>query len=439
MIVKSVETENGKATLTVEIEKDQFEPALNRAYLKNRARIQVPGFRKGKAPRKVIEGMYGASVFYEDAIDELFPDLYEKIIKDHELKPVGGPSLTKMDRTADGGAALTIETELYPEVKLGQYLELEVPKAEASVKEEEVEAELARLAERNARIVTVERPADLGDSLILDFKGTVDGKPFEGGSAENYTLKLGSGQFIPGFEDALVGISAGEERDVNVTFPDNYDPKLAGKAAVFHCTVHAVKETVQPEMDDEFAKDVSEFDTLAEFRDSIRERLLKEHEEELGHAFENAAINIAAANMTCDIPNAMIEEQLDQQIQNLAMQLQSSGMSIQDYVKYAAGGMENFRKNMRPVAEATVRSNILLSEIIEAEKIEASDEEVEEQYQKLAEQYKMDLDKIKESVPAEAVQNDVKVRKAIRRIADTAKPMAALPVEQKPDGGEKEE
>ncbi len=431
MIVKSVEKENGKATLTVEIEKDQFEPALNRAYLKNRGRIQVPGFRKGKAPRKVIEGMYGASVFYEDAIDELFPDVYEKAVTDNELKPVGRPSLTEMERTGDGGVSLTIEIELYPEVKLGQYLELEVPKAEAKVKDEEVEAELARLAERNARIVTVDRPADVGDSLLFDFEGFVDGKSFEGGKAENYTLKLGSGQFIPGFEEALAGVSAGEERDVNVTFPENYDPKLAGKDAVFHCKVHEVKETVQPELDDEFAKDVSEFDTLAEFRDSIRERLLKDHEEELGHAFENAAINIAAANMTCDIPNAMIEEQLDRQIQELTFQLQSSGMSIQDYVKYAAGGMENFRKNMRPVAEATVRSNILLSQIIEEEKIEASDEEVEAHYQKLSEQYKMELDKIKESVPADAVRNDVQVRKAIRRIADSAKPVAALPVEDK--------
>ncbi|MCI8843672.1 MAG: trigger factor [Oscillospiraceae bacterium] len=431
MIVKSVEKENGKATLAVEIEKDQFEPALNRAYLKNRGRIQVPGFRKGKAPRKVIEGMYGASVFYEDAIDELFPDVYEKAVTDNELKPVGRPSLTEMERTGDGGVSLTIEIELYPEVKLGQYLELEVPKAEAKVKDEEVEAELARLAERNARIVTVDRPADVGDSLLFDFEGFVDGKSFEGGKAENYTLKLGSGQFIPGFEEALAGVSAGEERDVNVTFPENYDPKLAGKDAVFHCKVHEVKETVQPELDDEFAKDVSEFDTLAEFRDSIRERLLKDHEEELGHAFENAAINIAAANMTCDIPNAMIEEQLDRQIQELTFQLQSSGMSIQDYVKYAAGGMENFRKNMRPVAEATVRSNILLSQIIEEEKIEASDEEVEAHYQKLSEQYKMELDKIKESVPADAVRNDVQVRKAIRRIADSAKPVAALPVEDK--------
>ncbi len=417
MIVKSVEKENGKATLAVEIEKDQFEPALNRAYLKNRGRIQVPGFRKGKAPRKVI--------------DELFPDVYEKAVTDNELKPVGRPSLTEMERTGDGGVSLTIEIELYPEVKLGQYLELEVPKAEAKVKDEEVEAELARLAERNARIVTVDRPADVGDSLLFDFEGFVDGKSFEGGKAENYTLKLGSGQFIPGFEEALAGVSAGEERDVNVTFPENYDPKLAGKDAVFHCKVHEVKETVQPELDDEFAKDVSEFDTLAEFRDSIRERLLKDHEEELGHAFENAAINIAAANMTCDIPNAMIEEQLDRQIQELTFQLQSSGMSIQDYVKYAAGGMENFRKNMRPVAEATVRSNILLSQIIEEEKIEASDEEVEAHYQKLSEQYKMELDKIKESVPADAVRNDVQVRKAIRRIADSAKPVAALPVEDK--------
>lgn len=429
MIVKSVEKENGKATLAIEIEKDQFEPALQQAYLKNRGRIQVPGFRKGKAPRKVIEGMYGASVFYEDAIDALFPEAYEKAIMDNELKTIGRPALTAMERTEEGGIALTVETELYPEVKLGQYLELEVPKAEAKVKDEEVEAELARLAERNARIVSVDRPADMGDTLLFDFEGFVDGKTFEGGTAENYTLKLGSGQFIPGFEDALAGVSAGEERDVNVTFPENYDPKLAGKDAVFHCKVHEVKETVQPELDDEFAKDVSEFDTLAEFRASIHDRLLKEHEEELGHAFENAAINIAAANMTCEIPDTMIEEQVDRQINDLAIQLQNSGMNIDDYVKFAAGGMDGFRKNMRPVAEATVRSNILLSQIIDEEKIEASDEEVEEHYKKLSEQYRMDLERIKEAIPDNAVRNDVQIRKAIRRIADTAKPVAALPSE----------
>ena len=438
MIVKSVEKENGMAKLAIEIEKDQFEPALQRAYLKNRGKIQVPGFRKGKAPRKVIEGMYGASVFYEDALDDVFPEAYNKAIADSEIRAVGAPSLTSLERTENGGLALDIEVTLYPEVTLGQYLELEVPKAEAKVKDEEVEAELARLAERNARIVSVERPADMGDTLLFDFEGFVDGKTFEGGKAENYSLKLGSGQFIPGFEQGLVGVSAGEERDVNVTFPENYDPKLAGKDAVFHCKIHEVKETALPELDDEFAKDVSEFDTLDEFRASVRENLLKAHEEELGHAFENAAINIAAANMTVQIPDAMIEEQLDNQIRDLGYQLQNSGMKIEDYVNFAAGGMEPFRKNMRPVAEATVRSNILLTKIIEEEKIEASDEEVEEHYKKLSEQYRMDIDKIKEAIPVEAARSDVQIRKAIRRIADTAKPVAALPVET-PEGEKGEE
>lgn len=431
MIVKSVEKKDGMATLTIEIEKDQFESALDRACRKSRGNIMVPGFRKGKAPRKVIEGMYGASVFYEDAIQDLFPELYDQMVKDNDLKPVGRPALAAMERTETGGMQLTVEMEQYPEVKLGQYLELEVPKAEAQVKDEEVEAELARLAERNARIMSVDRPADVGDTVLIDFEGFVNGKSFEGGKAENYSLKLGSGQFIPGFEEGLAGVSAGDERDVNVTFPEKYDPKLAGKDAVFHCKVHEVKETVQPELDDEFAKDVSEFDTLDEFRASIRERLLKDHEEELGHAFENAAINIAAANMTCNIPDGMIEDQLDRQVEELGMQLQSSGMSVNDYVKFAAGGMENFRKNIRPVAEATVRSNILLTKIIEEEKIEASDEEVEAHYNDLAEKYKMDLEKIKDSIPMEVARSDIQVRKAIRRIADTAKPVAALPVEDR--------
>ena len=277
MNVKSVEKENGKAKVVVEIDKAEFEQALNKAYAKCRKDIMLPGFRKGKAPRKMVESMYGATVFYEDAVNEIFPDIYTKAIVEQELKAVGSPSVSNMDTPDEGGVVLTIETELYPEVTLGQYKGLEVPKREVKVEESEVDAEVGRMAERNARIETVDRAAANGDTVVIDFEGFVDDQPFQGGKAEDYSLTLGSGSFIPGFEDALVGAVAGEERDVNVTFPEDYSAKeLAGKPAVFKCKVHEVKESIKPELDDEFAKDVSEFDTLDALKDDIQDPAAQE-------------------------------------------------------------------------------------------------------------------------------------------------------------------
>ena len=294
MNVKSVEKENGKAKVVVEIDKAEFEQALNKAYAKCRKDIMLPGFRKGKAPRKMVESMYGATVFYEDAVNEIFPDIYTKAIVEQELKAVGSPSVSNMDTPDEGGVVLTIETELYPEVTLGQYKGLEVPKREVKVEESEVDAEVGRMAERNARIETVDRAAANGDTVVIDFEGFVDDKPFQGGKAEDYSLTLGSGSFIPGFEDALVGAVAGEERDVNVTFPEDYSAKeLAGKPAVFKCKVHEVKESIKPELDDEFAKDVSEFDTLDALKDDIRTRFTKSREEQNERAFESAAVQMA--------------------------------------------------------------------------------------------------------------------------------------------------
>ena len=286
MNVKSVEKENGKAKVVVEIDKAEFEQALNKAYAKCRKDIMLPGFRKGKAPRKMVESMYGATVFYEDAVNEIFPDIYTKAIVEQELKAVGSPSVSNMDTPDEGGVVLTIETELYPEVTLGQYKGLEVPKHEVKVEESEVDAEVNRMAERNARIETVDRAAANGDTVVIDFEGFVDDQPFQGGKAEDYSLTLGSGSFIPGFEDALVGAVAGEERDVNVTFPEDYSAKeLAGKPAVFKCKVHEVKESIKPELDDEFAKDVSEFYTLDELKDYIRTRFKKSRTEKNERAF----------------------------------------------------------------------------------------------------------------------------------------------------------
>ena len=430
MNVKSVEKENGKAKVVVEIDKAEFEQALNKAYAKCRKDIMLPGFRKGKAPRKMVESMYGATVFYEDAVNEIFPDIYTKAIVEQELKAVGSPSVSNMDTPDEGGVVLTIETELYPEVTLGQYKGLEVPKREVKVEESEVDAEVGRMAERNARIETVDRAAANGDTVVIDFEGFVDDQPFQGGKAEDYSLTLGSGSFIPGFEDALVGAVAGEERDVNVTFPEDYSAKeLAGKPAVFKCKVHEVKESIKPELDDEFAKDVSEFDTLDALKDDIRTRFTKSRTEQNDRAFESAAVQMAAANMTCNIPACMIDEQVDHQIEQFAYQLQSQGMKMEDYVKMVGGDLSSLRASMRPMAEQTVRSDILLSEIAHAENLEVTDEEVEEELKKLAEQYQMELDKVKAAVDTAAVKSDLMGRKAAKLITDSA--VAVAPAEEK--------
>ncbi len=437
MNVKSVEKENGKAKVVVEIDKPEFEQALNKAYAKCRKDIMLPGFRKGKAPRKMVESMYGATVFYEDAVNEIFPEIYTTAIVDQQLKAVGSPSVSNMDTPDEGGVVLTIETELYPEVTLGQYKGIEVPKREVKVEESEVDAELSRMAERNARIETVDRAAQMGDTVVIDFEGFEGGKPFQGGKAEDYSLTLGSGSFIPGFEEALVGAVAGEERDVNVTFPENYAKELAGKPAVFKCKVHEVKESIKPELDDEFAKDVSEFDTLDALKNDIRERFTKSREEQNERAFESAAVQLAAANMTCNVPACMIDEQVDHQIEQFAYHLQSQGMKMEDYTKMIGGDLSSLRQSMRPMAEQTVRSDILLSEIARAENLEVTDEEVEEELKKLAEQYQMELDKVKAAVDTAAVKSDLMGKKAAKIITDNA--VAVAPTEEKKDDAETSE
>ena len=397
----------------------------------------LPGFRKGKAPRKMVESMYGATVFYEDAVNEIFPEIYTTAIVDQQLKAVGSPSVSNMDTPDEGGVVLTIETELYPEVTLGQYKGIEVPKREVKVEESEVDAELSRMAERNARIETVDRAAQMGDTVVIDFEGFEGGKPFQGGKAEDYSLTLGSGSFIPGFEEALVGAVAGEERDVNVTFPENYAKELAGKPAVFKCKVHEVKESIKPELDDEFAKDVSEFDTLDALKNDIRERFTKSREEQNERAFESSAVQLAAANMTCNVPACMIDEQVDHQIEQFAYQLQSQGMKMEDYTKMIGGDLSSLRQSMRPMAEQTVRSDILLSEIARAENLEVTDEEVEEELKKLAEQYQMELDKVKAAVDTAAVKSDLMGKKAAKIITDNA--VAVAPTEEKKDDAETSE
>ena len=420
MNVKSTEQANNTAKIVVEIEKQEFEVALTKAYNKIKKDIAVPGFRKGKAPRKVVESMYGAQVFYEEAVNEIFPEVYTKAVVEQQIKAVGAPSISDMEVTEEGNVVLTVETALYPEVTLGQYKGIEVPKAAVNVTDEDVNAEINRMAERNSSIQTVERPVQNGDTVVLDFEGFDNGIAFEGGKGENYSLKIGSGQFVPGFEEALIGLSAGDEKDIDVTFPENYTPELAGKPVVFKCKIHEVKETIMPELDDEFAKDVSEFDTMEALRADIREKQMKTRQDNADRQFENAAVEMAAQNMTAEIPACMVDEQVDKHLEQFAYQLQMSGMTMDDYAKMMGGDMASLRSSMRPMAETTVRSNVLLAAIVEAEGIEVSEEEVEEELKKIAEQYQMELDQVKAAVSVETVKSDLSAQKAVKVIVENA-------------------
>jgi len=421
MNVKSVEKEATRASVTVELTREELEPALNRAYLKYRKDIMIPGFRKGHAPRMVIEAAYGKHVFFEDAVEDMFPDIYKDAVLTQDIRPVGRPSVSKMDIADDGAVTLTIVTDLYPVAELGEYKNLEIEKAEVEVKESEVEAELDRMAQNVARITTVDRPAQEGDTAVIDFEGFENGKAFAGGKGENYELKLGSHTFIPGFEEQVAGMSAGEEKDIDVTFPADYHAEeLAGKPVVFKVKVHEVKETIVPEKDDEFVKDVSEFDTVAELRADIEKRIRDEKQAGIDRAFENAAVEKAAANMTVEIPDSMIDEELDQEMERMDYELRSQGASLQAYAQMMGGDMNAIRNSLRPSAQAAVRTNVLLDAVAAAENIEVSEEECEEEYKKLAESYKMELDDVKKALNADGLKSDLKLRKAARLIADSA-------------------
>ena len=434
MNVKSVEKEAIRAKVTVEITRAELEPALNKVYLKVRKDITMPGFRKGKAPRMVIEAAYGKHVFYEDAIEELFPEIYKNCVLTQDIKPVGRPSVSAMNIGDDDAVTMTIDTDLYPEVTLGQYKGLEVEKADASVAQSEVDAEIDRMAQNVARISTVERPAQEGDTAVIDFEGFKDGVAFDGGKGESYELKLGSHSFIPGFEEQVVGMTAGEEKDINVTFPENYHAsELAGAPVVFKVKVHEVKETVLPEKDDEFVKDVSEFDTMAELRADIESRILSEKQAGIDRAFENAAVAKAVENMTVEIPDSMVDEELEREMERMDYELRAQGASLEAYANMMGGNMDSIKNSLRPGALNTVKTNAMLDAVVEAEKIEVSDEECEEEYKRLAESYQMDVEKVKEILDLKGMQGDLQVRKAAKLIAESAVAVAPAAKEESKD------
>ena len=421
MNVKSIERKGNEATIVVEIDKELMESGVNKAYLKARKQIMIPGFRKGKAPRKMIEAMYGAHVFYEDGLEEIFPEVYDfAVAKQEGLKAIGRPSLTDMQIGEDGSVTLTLTTEVYPEVTLGQYKGLEVEKAEANVTDTQVQAELDRMAQNVASTETVERAAEMGDTANIDFEGFDNGVPFEGGKGENFDLKLGSGQFVPGFEEQVVGMTAGEEKDINITFPEDYHENLAGKPVVFHVKLNKVTVTNVPALDDEFAKDVSEFDPLEELKADIRAKALEQAEKRIASDFENAAVEKAAENTTVDMPKALVEQELDTQMERFAYQLQMSGYSMEQYAKMMGGDVSTMRNAFRPAAEKQAKISVTLEKIVEVEGITVTDEEIEEEFKALAEQYQLEVDKVKEMVPMGELTGSLTTRKAVKLIAESA-------------------
>ena len=420
MNVKSIEKKGNEATVVVEIDKELMESGVNKAYMKARKNIQIPGFRKGKAPRKMIEAMYGAHVFYEDGLEEIFPDVYDFAIAKQEFKAIGRPNLTDMQIGDDGVVTLTLTTEVYPEVTLGQYKGLEVEKAEVTVSDAQVQAELDRMAQNVASTENVERAAEMGDTANIDFEGFDNGVPFEGGKGTDFDLKLGSGQFVPGFEEQVVGMNVGEEKDINITFPEDYHAELAGKPVVFHVKLNKLSVTNVPAQDDEFAKDVSEFETLEELKADIRAKALEQAQKQADSAFEQNAVEKAAENTTVDMPKALVEAELDTQMERFAYQLQMSGYSMEQYAKMMGGDVNTMRNAFRPAAEKQAKISVTLEKIVEVEGLSVSDEEIEAEFQSLADQYQLELAKVKEMVPMNEITGSLTTRKAVKLIVDNA-------------------
>ena len=415
--------EHSVVALTIEITKAEFEAAKDKAFKKTGKNITVPGFRKGKAPRKMIEKLYGEGVFFEEAFNIIYPDAMEMAVEKSGIKPVGRADVDLGDPAEEGGLTIIAKVPVEPEVELGEYKGIEVEKETVKVLQADVKAELNRMAQRNARTETVERKAKKNDTVDIDFEGFVDGVPFEGGKAEHHELTLGSGAFIPGFEDQLIGCKAGDEKDVVVTFPEEYHAKeLAGKEATFKCKVHKVEETILPEIDDEFAKDVSDTcETLDDLKKEITERLKAERQEAADNAFEEKVLDAVIDGMKADIPAAMIDAQVDAIVQDFGYRLQMQGMGLEQYLKMTGTEMGAFRAMFKDQAERQVKTSLALQKVVELEGITVSDTELEEEYAKMAEQYKMEVEKVKAIVSKEALEGDLKISNALEFIKKNAK------------------
>ena len=425
MSVQVEKLEKNMAKLTIEVPAEEFEAAIEKAYQKNKNKINLPGFRKGKAPRKMIEKMYGVGIFYEDAANIVIPTAYDKAAAECGEEIVSQPVIDVVQIEAGKAFIFTAEVALKPEVTLGEYKGLEVEKSVVEVKEEEVDAEINREREKNARVTDVDdRAVENGDMIKLDFDGSVDGVPFEGGKAENYPLTIGSGSFIPGFEEQLIGAKIGEEVSVNVTFPEEYHAEsLKGKAAVFACKVNEIKVKELPEVDDEFAQEVSEFDTIAEYKDDIRAKLLKNKEAAAKREKENKVVEAAAANATMEIPDEMVKEQVRRMLNEFAARMQQQGITMEQYMQFTGLTVEKMQEQMQPEAVKRITNSLVLEAIVKAENIEISEEAVEAELAKMAENYKMELAKIKEfmgDTEKEQIKNDLAIQAAVELIVNAA-------------------
>ena len=421
MSVKSCEkVEKSQVALTIEVGAAEFQAAVEKAYQKMRKKINVPGFRPGKAPRKLIEGMYGAEVFFEEAINIAFPDAYDEAVKAQELQVVGYPSVELVGDATENGFTFKATVPVYPEVTLGEYKGLSAPKDEVKVSAADVDERVKMLQERNTRLVSVEREAKEGDTAVIDFEGFLDGVPFEGGKGENHSLELGSHSFVPGFEEQVVGMKAGDEKDLDITFPENYTPELAGKAVVFKVKVHEVKEKEAPALDDEFAKDVSEFDTLKDLKADLKKKITEERQREADRVFENTLMEKVAENITADIPDAMVEGQCRQFLDNFKMQIAQSGIPYDQYLKMSGMTEEQLLADAKEPATRQVRVDLAVAAIIKAEDIQVTDEDVEAEYQKLAEQYGMDLELVKKYLPADQTREQLANQKAVDVVVKNA-------------------
>ncbi len=423
MLVSNQKTDTNRHELEIKVDADRFEAAVEQAYRKNGKKMNVPGFRKGKAPRKMIEKLYGEGVFYEDAINALYNDALFEAVDEAGLELVTRPEVEITAVSHDDGFTMKAVCTVRPEVTVKKYKGIEATKTVKAVTDEDIENELHRLQERGARTITVEgRAAETGDQAKIDFEGFVDGEAFEGGKGEGFDLTLGSNTFIPGFEDQVVGHSVGDTFDVNVTFPEDYHAEeLKGKEAVFHVTLHELKARELPELDDEFAKDVSEFDTLEELKADLQKKMAEENEKSAETEVENRLIDVIIENMEAEIPDVMYENRVDEEVRNFDMRLQQQGMSLDLYLQYTGMEMDSFQKQFREPAEKQVKIRLALEEIVKLEKIEVSEEELNAEYAKLAEQYKMDEKQVRSLIPEDSFKMDLAVNKAIDLVKAEAK------------------
>ncbi len=408
--------------LVVTVTPEDFTEACKKAFMKQRKSIALPGFRKGKATQGMVEKMYGEAAFYEDALEEVYPVAVTSAIEEAGLKTVDAPfDLEVPVMSKAEGVEMKMKVTVYPEVKLGEYKGLKATMLPTEASDEDVDAEIENMRERNSRLITVEdRAAEMGDTAEIDFEGFVDGVAFDGGKGENYPLELGSGSFIPGFEEQVAGHKTEEEFDVNVTFPEEYTPELAGKDAVFKCKIHEIKTKELPELDDEFVKDVSEFDTLDELKADIKKQMDEKKAQEAKADFENQLIEQVCDNMEVEIPQCMFDKRTDEMIQDYSYRLQMQGIDLNTYLSYLGQDMDSFKETFKQGAESQVKAMIALDAIVEAEKIEASDEEIDAEAAKLAEQYQMDVEQVKKAVPVDQLASEIKTRKAVEIIVDSA-------------------